>query len=62
MVQMKNRISGLLLETGVPHNKQRLHRVRYFRELMSCKDEITESIRPLLQPSRDTMVRLQKTE
>jgi transposase len=24
MVQMKNRVSGLLLETGVSHNKQRL--------------------------------------
>ena len=29
---------------------------------MSGNDEITESIRPLLQLSRDTMVRLQKTE
>jgi transposase len=62
MVQMKNRISGLLLETGVTHNKQRLHRVKYFRELLSGNDEITESIRPLLQLSRDTIVRLQKTE
>jgi len=25
MVQMKNRVSGLLLETGVSHKKQRLH-------------------------------------
>ena len=33
MVQMKNRVSGLLLETGVSHNKQRLHKVRYFQEL-----------------------------
>jgi transposase len=62
MVQMKNRISGLLLETGITHNKQKLHRVRYFRELLSGNDEITESIRPLLQLSRDTMVRLQKIE
>jgi transposase len=30
MVQMKNRISGLLMETGVTHNKQRLHKVKYF--------------------------------
>src|SRR5881398_1284068 len=28
MVQMKNRVSGLLLETGVNHNKQRLHKGR----------------------------------
>jgi transposase len=62
MVQMKNRISGLLMETGVTHNKQRLHKVKYFRELLSGSDEITESIRPLLQLSRDTIVRLQKTE
>ena len=34
MVQMKNRVSGLLLETGVSHNKQRLHKVKYFRELL----------------------------
>ena len=33
IVQMKNRISGLLLETGVSHNKQKLHKVGYFREL-----------------------------
>src|SRR5262250_1450951 len=62
MVQMKNRISGLLLETGVTHNKQRLHKVKYFRELMSGSGEITESIRPLLQLSRETISRLQKTD
>ncbi len=26
MVQMKNRVSGLLMETGVEYNKQRLHK------------------------------------
>jgi transposase len=62
MVQMKNRISGLLLETGVTHNKQRLHRVKYFRELLSSNDEITDSIRPLLRLSRETISRLQKTD
>jgi len=58
----KNRISGLLLETGVTHNKKRLHQVKYFRELLSSNDEIIEGIRPLLPLSRDTVVRLQKTE
>ncbi len=48
MVQMKNRVSGLLLETGVPHNKQRLHKVKYFRELLATNPEVDESIRPLL--------------
>src|SRR5499427_65074 len=40
MVQMKNRVSGLLLETGVSHNKKRLHKVGYFRELLSTNDEV----------------------
>src|SRR5215472_522772 len=62
MVQMKNRISGLLWETGVTHNKKRLHRVKYFRELLSSNDEIIEGIRPLLPLSHNTVVRLQKTE
>ena len=35
MVQMKNRVSGLLMETGVSHNKQRLHKVGYFPELLA---------------------------
>src|SRR5215467_11318364 len=62
MVQMKNRVSGLLLETGVSHNKQRLHKVRYFQELISNQEEVPESIRPLLKLSRETIERCQKTE
>ena len=62
MVPMKNRISGLLMETGVSHNKQRLHKVKYCRELLATNQEIPDSIRPLLKLSRETMVRLQKTE
>jgi len=62
MVQMKNRVSGLLMETGVSHNKQRLHKVGYFGELLSTNKEVHESIRPLLRLSRETIVRCQKTE
>jgi transposase len=62
MVQMKNRISGLLMETGVSHNKQRLHKVGYFRELLASNEEVHENIRPLLRLSRETIVRCQKTE
>ena len=62
MVQMKNRISGLLMETGVSHNKQRLHKVKYFRELLTTNEDIHGSVRPLLRLSRETIVRLQKTE
>src|SRR5208282_5496684 len=62
MVQMKNRISGLLMETGVSHNKRQLHKVKYFGELMSGNKEFHENIRPLLRLSRETIVRCQKTE
>src|SRR4051794_6712522 len=62
MIQMKNRVSGLLLETGVPHNKQRLHKVKYFRELLATNPEVEESIRPLLKLSRESIERLQKTD
>src|ERR1700750_897988 len=58
MVQMKNRVSGLLMETGVSYNKQRLHKVGYFRELLSTNREVHDSIRPLLKRSRESMSRL----
>ncbi len=61
MVQMKNRVSGLLLETGVTYNKQRLHQVKYFRELLTAK-EVSESIRPFLRLSHEMITRLHKTE
>jgi transposase len=50
------------METGVSHNKQRLHEVRYFRDLLATNKDIDDSIRPLLRLSRETIVRLQKTE
>ena len=56
------RVSGLLMETGVSYNKQRLHKVGYFRELLATNEDVHESIRPLRKVSRDTVVRLQKTE
>jgi hypothetical protein len=59
---MKNRVSGLLLETGVTHNKQRLHKVKYFRELLATNREVDESIRPLLKLCRESIERLQKTD
>jgi len=61
MVQMKNRVSGLLMETGVSHNKQRLHKVGYFPESLANADAVSASIRPLLQLSRESITRLQRT-
>jgi transposase len=62
IVRTKNRVSGLLMETGVEHNKSRLHKVGYFRRLMAINSEIDDSIRPLLRLSRETIERCQKTD
>ncbi len=61
-VQMKNRVSGLLMETGVSYNKQRLHKVGYFADLMTTNEEVDESIRPLLRLSREMICRSQKLD
>ena len=62
MVQMKNRISGLLIETGVSYNKHRLHKGGYFDELMSGNEEIDASIQPLRKLSREAINRSQKLD
>jgi transposase len=61
-VKMKNRVSGLLMETGVDYNKRRLHKVGYFEDLMSTNKEVDQSIRPLLKLSREMIERGQKLD
>jgi transposase len=62
MVQMKNKIGMLLMEAGVSYNKQRLHKVGYFRELLATNPDIDEGLCSLLRLCRETVVRLRKTE
>jgi len=62
MVQMKNKISGLLMEAGVSYNKQKLHKAGYFRELLATNPDIDEGLCSLLRLCRETVVRLGKTE
>ena len=62
MVQMKIKISALLIEAGVSYNKQRLHKAGYFRELLASNPDIDEGLRALLRLCREIVVRLQKTE
>jgi len=40
MVQMKIKISSLLMEAGVSYNKQKLHKAGYFRELLATNPDI----------------------
>ncbi len=62
MVQMKNRVSGLLMESGVSYDKQRLHKMGYFTELFATNEEISDSIRPLLRLSREHVLRGQRLD
>jgi transposase len=62
MVQMKNRVSGLLMESGVSYDKQRLHKMGYFTELLSTNEEISDSIRPLLRVGREHILRGQRLD
>lgn len=54
-VQMKNKISGLLMECGAQYNKKRLHGAKYFGELMESLEEVPESVKELLQLSRGSL-------
>jgi transposase len=62
LIQMKNKIAGLLMEAGVTYNKQKLHKVGYFRELLATNQEIDDGPRSLLRLCREMVVRLGKTE
>jgi transposase len=55
-VQMKNKVSGLLMEAGVPYNQQKVHQKKYFAELLQKqKKEMPPSMPELLRLSRSTM-------
>ena len=61
-VQLKNKISGLLMEAGVIYNKQKLHKVGYFQELLATNPDINAELKTLLRLCRETLVRQQKME
>lgn len=50
------------MEAGVSYNKQRLHKVGYFRELLFTNPDIDEGLRSLQRLCRETVVRFAKTE
>ena len=60
-VQLRNKISQMLMESGVVYNKQKLHKVGYFKELMETNQDIGRELRPLLTICRETIVRIGKT-
>jgi transposase len=54
-VQMKNRMSGLLMEVGAEYSKQRLHGAKYFFQLLDQLEEVPESVKDLLRLSRGAL-------
>jgi len=55
-VQMKNKVSGLLMEAGVPYNQQKVHQKKYFAELLQKqKKDMPPSMPELLRLSRSTV-------
>lgn len=48
----KNKVSALLMECGIEYNQEKLHRKKYFRELLHHSEGLPESLPGLLQLSR----------
>jgi transposase len=51
-VRLKNRLAGLLMESGEPYNKQKLHQRRYFGELLDRLEHVPEPVLDLLKTVR----------
>lgn len=54
-VRMKNKISGLLMESGAPFNKAKLHGRKYFNQLLGSLEEVPDSVKDLLRLSRGSL-------
>lgn len=51
-VKMKNKMSGLLMETGAIYSKKRLHGRKYFADLLDNIEDVPDSVVDLLRLSR----------
>jgi transposase len=61
-VRMQNKIAGLLMETGTPFVKEKLHGKKYFANLIQTLEEVPESVKDLLAMSRGAMEMFQSTQ
>lgn len=60
--RMKNRISGLLMETGSAYNKRRLHGKAYFSDLLQKIEDVPASVKDLLHLSRGQVEMLESIQ
>lgn len=61
-VRMQNKIAGLLMESGAPFNKEKLHGRKYFARLLESLEEVPDSVKDLLQLSRGALEMFQATQ
>jgi len=54
-VKMKNKISGLLMEVGAFYSKEKLHRRKYFNNLLERVEDVPESVKGMLRLSRSSL-------
>ena len=54
-VRMQNKMAGLLMETGTPFVKSKLHGKKYFTQLLQTLEEVPESVKDLLKMSRGAL-------
>ncbi len=61
-VRMQNKMAGLLMESGAPFAKERLHGKKYFAQLLATLEEVPESVKDLLKMSRGAMEMFETTQ
>jgi len=61
-VRMQNKIAGLLMETGSPFEKGKLHGKKYFTNLLKNLEEVPESVKNLQCLSRGAMEMFHATQ
>jgi len=61
-VRMKNKMAGLLMETGALYVKEKLHRKKYFATLLEELEEVPPSLIDLLRLSRSALEMFESTQ
>jgi transposase len=61
-VRMQNKMAGLLMETGAPFVKAKLHGKKYFTQLLETLEEVPESVKDLLRMSRGALEMFETTQ
>jgi len=61
-VRMQNKMAGLLMESGAPFNKEKLHGKKYFSRLLNQLEEVPDSVKDLLLLSRGAFEMFQSVQ